>query len=85
MNHHNLWAPWRIAYIKGLDTPSPTPDEQTDGCFLCDAAHDQHTDEQLAERLVLVHDERGLLLLNRYPYTNGHLLAAPAAALARPR
>ena len=30
-----------------------------------------------ADRLVLLSDERGSLLMNRYPYSNGHLLVAP--------
>ena len=77
MNHDTLWAPWRIQYIKGL-TAETAPPANDDGCFLCDAARSDLTDEQRADRLVLCHDERGLLLLNRYPYTNGHLLIAPA-------
>jgi len=73
MTRNNLWAPWRIAYIQGL-SPEEKPTE-TD-CFLCEAAaSDTDTDRQ--DRLVLLHDDRGMLLLNRYPYTNGHLLIAP--------
>lgn len=66
----NLWAPWRISYIQGL-----SGDER--GCFLCDAA--AAGPEERPGRLVLLADDRGLLLLNRYPYTNGHLLVAPRA------
>ena len=35
------------------------------------------SDEDLGRMLVLLKDDRGILMLNRYPYTNGHLLAAP--------
>lgn len=76
MSNQNLWAPWRIGYLEGLaDAPN---DQQADKrCFLCDAAEQPLSESQCADRLVLVRDERGVLMLNRYPYTNGHLLAAP--------
>ncbi|MEX0653160.1 MAG: HIT domain-containing protein [Phycisphaeraceae bacterium] len=78
MRNENLWAPWRIDYIRGLgDASTATPAATDAGCFLCDAADAALSDDELVERLVLLRDERGLLMLNRYPYTNGHLLVAP--------
>lgn len=81
MNHQNLWAPWRIGYIKGLGGgpagPQPDAGASDAGCFLCDAARSDLTEAECAERFVLLRDQRGTLLMNRYPYTNGHLLAAP--------
>jgi len=73
---NNLWAPWRIQYIQSLgpDTPADTDPR----CFLCDCAAADN-DEDRRRQLVLLHDERGIVLLNRYPYTNGHLLVAPPA------
>ncbi|MFA9477711.1 HIT domain-containing protein [Phycisphaerales bacterium AB-hyl4] len=77
MRNENLWAPWRIDYIRGLsDAKDADPAADAD-CFLCDAAADGHDTAALADRLILLRDERGLLMLNRYPYTNGHLLIAP--------
>lgn len=71
MERNNLWAPWRIPYIRGLD--------RDDGCFLChDLAHPQEDDENL----VLWRTERCLVVLNRFPYNNGHLLIAPARHIA---
>lgn len=83
MDDSTLWAPWRLPYILGLtdednDAPAPTGS----GCFLCDAAAVEAGSDDARARLVLVRDDRGVLLLNRYPYTNGHLLAAPAAHVA---
>lgn len=74
MQSQNLWAPWRMAYIKQLDAKDEpgTPGR----CFLCDAAN---ADADRARLLVLHNDDRGVILLNRYPYTNGHLLIAPRA------
>jgi ATP adenylyltransferase len=71
LERNNLWAPWRIPYIRGLD--------RDDGCFLChDLAHPQEDDENL----VLWRTERCLVVLNRFPYNNGHLLIAPARHIA---
>ncbi len=64
-----LWAPWRMQYILG-------PREQ--GCVLCvDPAED-------ADRLVLHRSRSSLVMLNKFPYTNGHLLVVPVRHVARP-
>jgi len=71
-----------MQYIDQLG--EPTPPEAEKRCFLCDAAGDIDPSRQMqpdAQRLVLVNDDRGLLVLNRFPYTSGHLLAAPRAHL----
>lgn len=83
MQDQNLWAPWRISYLKELGTidPAVAPGD-TDACFFCAAARADLSEAESAERLVLLRDPRGTLLLNRYPYTNGHLLAAPLEHLA---
>ncbi len=66
-----LWAPWRIPYIRGL--------EKDEGCFLCrDLAHPQED----AQNLVLWRTARSIVVLNRFPYNNGHLLVAPARHVA---
>ena len=60
-----FWAPWRIKYIEN--------GEMDGGCFLCDA-RDSTEDE---ECLVLARNDRAFLIMNRYPYANGHLMAVP--------
>ena len=71
MERENLWAPWRMPYIKGL--------EKSEGCFLChDLAHPEADDENL----LLWRTEHCLVVLNRFPYNNGHLLIAPARHIA---
>ena len=66
MERTNLWAPWRIPYIKGL--------EKSEGRFLCrDLAHPEQDDENL----VLWRTGKCLVVMNRFPYNNGHLLIAP--------
>ena len=69
MNRENLWAPWRMEYVSGLD---PDPSDAGD-CFLCDAW--SRPDEDPA-RHVIHRSGHGIIVLNRYPYTNGHLLVA---------
>jgi ATP adenylyltransferase len=61
-----LWAPWRLDYIKSV-ADGPTE------CFLCDNAKQPDRDR---EHLVLHRGAFGMLLMNKYPYVNGHLLVA---------
>ncbi|MCK5832182.1 HIT domain-containing protein [bacterium] len=60
-----IWAPWRMEYIESSGDKT--------GCFLCDAF------ASLEDRanLVLARRKHAFLLMNRYPYTNGHLMAVP--------
>ena len=62
-----LYAPWRLDYIKAV---ADGPKE----CFLCKTAKEPEHDEQ---NLVLARFTHCLLMLNKYPYVNGHLLVAP--------
>jgi len=62
----NLWAPWRIEYIGALA-------EKSD-CFICDYAGNAAAD---GENLVLWRTENCLVVFNRFPYNNGHLMIAP--------
>ena len=71
MERENLWAPWRIPYIRDIG--------KSDGCFLC---HNLAHPEEDAENLVLWRTERSIVVLNRFPYNNGHLLIAPARHIA---
>ena len=64
---HALYAPWRLDYIKSVSDGPPD-------CFLCTSAREPEKD---AANLVLARSERCLLMLNKYPYVNGHLLVAP--------
>jgi ATP adenylyltransferase len=68
-----IWAPWRMEYIKSVTAEKP-------GCFLCDAARDPDNDEK---HLVVARTSCALLMLNRYPYVNGHMLVAPYAHVAQ--
>ena len=58
-----IWAPWRMSYIS-----NNTPDQS---CIFCPS------DEGDRERLILARSDNSLLMLNRYPYTGGHLMVAP--------
>jgi len=74
-----LWAPWRRAYIESLgdeDHPASVSEnkpEPESGSFLLDYWRDPDSD---AEHHVVERTDAGLILLNRYPYANGHLLVA---------
>jgi ATP adenylyltransferase len=65
VSEERLWAPWRLDYIKG-----PKPDE----CIFCAAAAAPDED---ARRYVVARGEHCLVMLNAYPYTNGHVMVSP--------
>ncbi len=60
-----LWAPWRMDYILS--------NEKGEGCIFC-PGEDREMDE---ERLILYMGSTTMVMMNRYPYINGHLLVAP--------
>ena len=60
-----LWAPWRMEYIHS--------EKQTEGCIFCLGA-DREDHEP---RLILHAGLRSMVMMNRFPYINGHLLVAP--------
>jgi len=66
-----LYAPWRMAYIAQPGHSSPAP--QGSGCVFCDKAAAQ---DDIAS-LVVHRGRRAFVLLNLFPYNNGHLIIAP--------
>lgn len=68
-----LFTPWRFSYLT-----SPKGD-QPPGCIFCIAA----SSDDVRSTLTLYRDADALVMLNRYPYTNGHLMIAPVAHEAR--
>jgi ATP adenylyltransferase len=63
-----LWAPWRMAYVSGEEPASS-------GCFLCAAATEAETDAGC--RLLVERTEATVTVLNRFPYSSGHVMVAP--------
>lgn len=60
-----IWAPWRMQYIEVAD--------RKDGCIFCDFPADTRDEENR----LLHRGARGFILLNAFPYSNGHLMVAP--------
>jgi ATP adenylyltransferase len=65
-----LWAPWRLSYVASAKPPT-----EQDACFIC---------QGLAEKddranLIAWRGGKSVVVLNRFPYNNGHLLIAPHA------
>jgi len=62
-----LWAAWRMQYI--------TNSEKEPGCVFCNALAKPDDDQNL----VVLRRARAFVILNKYPYTSGHLMVAPFA------
>ena len=58
-----LWTPWRLSYVAGASGG-------VSGCLFCDAA----TPSPAHDELVLIRRPSTYVILNRYPYNNGHLM-----------
>ena len=63
-----LWAPWRLSYIKSAKEPA-----DGDPCFICGGL--AGTDDRA--NLIALRKPHSVVVLNRFPYNNGHLLVAP--------
>ncbi len=59
-----LWAPWRMSYILG---------EKEKGCLFCLYPKE----ESDRERLILYRAPQTFIIMNKYPYNNGHLMVVP--------
>lgn len=66
----NLWAPWRMEYIYSLN------ERNEEGCFLCRYWDERDKDD---ENYVLWRTQRCYVVMNLYPYSNGHMLICPAS------
>ncbi len=61
-----LWAPWRTVYINEAK-------KKTKGCIFCRADKEKRD----KKNLILFRGELSFIIMNRYPYSNGHLMIAP--------
>jgi len=61
---HRLWAPWRLKYIKG---------DKKEGCIFCNKARGKKDEENY----ILLRGKTSFVILNAFPYNNGHLMIAP--------
>jgi ATP adenylyltransferase len=59
-----LWAPWRMNYIL---------EDKKKGCFFCQKLKEKKN----LKNLILYQGKYSFVIMNKYPYTNGHLMVAP--------
>lgn len=77
MDH--LWSPWRMAYLRGTDADTgarrlpATGMLSPSGCIFCDKPVEQRD----RENLIVHRGPRAFVILNLYPYNNGHLMVVP--------
>ena len=65
----HLWSPWRLAYITGANPAT--------GCVFCNAQTDPEADP-----LVVFRGQTCFVILNLFPYNNGHLMVIPNRHIA---
>jgi ATP adenylyltransferase len=65
-----LWAPWRLSYVAAPKKPGAD-----DACFICQGLAEN--DDR--RNLIALRTPASVVVLNRFPYNNGHLLVAPKA------
>ena len=70
-----LWAPWRMAYIL-------SGDELSESCIFC--AFPAAGPSQHRKHLILCETDRAFVIMNKYPYNNGHLMVVPRAHIGDP-
>lgn len=63
---HTLWAPWRSEYINSCSKPAK-------GCIFCSASKQKKD----PENLILYRGRKVFVIMNRFPYNNGHLMVVP--------
>lgn len=87
MNYEQLWAPWRLGYIQGGAAAEEAPRAEPrwhagadHSCFLC---LDVATPADDRRNFVVGRGTGTIIVLNRYPYNNGHMLIAPQAHKGR--
>lgn len=68
-----MWSPWRSKYIESFKEESVVVD--TDSCIFCNAINSGA--ERNEELLVVNRMQNCIVMLNKYPYNNGHLMIAP--------
>jgi len=61
----HIWSPWRMKYIMNH--------EHKGGCIFCDALECSDG----VENLIAYRGKRAFVILNRFPYTSGHLMVVP--------
>lgn len=66
----NLWAPWRMSYIEEL-----TRKNEEKSCLFCRVISVSPDYDE--ENLVVYRGEKTFVMLNKYPYNNGHLMVVP--------
>lgn len=69
---NRLWTPWRLSYV----TAAGASTSSSSACVFCDALSN-------GDELVAWIGERAFVILNKFPYNNGHLMVVPKRHVPR--
>jgi ATP adenylyltransferase len=61
-----LWAPWRMSYILS---------DKNQGCIFCEMPKQGNNRDR--DNLIVYRSSHNFVIMNRYPYNNGHLMVVP--------
>lgn len=65
----NIWAPWRFEYISNS--------LKEEGCIFCNRLHDDIKNDE--KNLILYRALKSFVIMNKFPYNNGHLMIVPSS------
>lgn len=72
MTQKQLWAPWRMEYL------SDNKDKRDAGCVFCKLPEEKND----RDNLIVHRGEKAFVILNKYPYNNGHVMIVPSRHLS---
>lgn len=73
--NERIWAPWRMEYVEGPKQPRPG------GCIFCDKPAEDPAND--SENLIVHRGQACFVIINTFPYNNGHLMVVPFRHVAR--
>jgi ATP adenylyltransferase len=75
----HLWTPWRMSYLLGEDKAAASAEGPANCIFCVNPAGGSNC---AVDELIVRRGQHAFVILNRYPYNNGHLMVVPYVHVA---